>query len=296
MKENKWLKEIPLMILMGSPLLVYAYLKPLLPEQLASHYTTNSQGKWIADSYMSPLGLVITMFIGCLISYVSTSFPLLSRWQWPLLQQQFTIIVPFLYALKAGLVLLLSAIPIYQMLVAAGKLTAGSGAVWSYAGGIGLLVLLHLFIYRLYAVMYRRSEEKPLARKPYVIIWVATHVVVSIGPLCSLLAATAMNAHTLMTQFILVFLAVCGNLMYNVRPNPYLGIRTPWTLKNDTVWRKTHRMGGILLFVFGVMGFIGTFLVNEKRELYILLLVLQIVALVPAVYSYIIYKKITHTP
>ena len=34
-------------------------------------------------------------------------------------------------------------------------------------------------------------------------------------------------------------LIVLGNLMTRVRPNWFMGIRTPWTLSSDTVWRKT---------------------------------------------------------
>jgi uncharacterized membrane protein len=37
---------------------------------------------------------------------------------------------------------------------------------------------------------------------------------------------------------------VLGNYLTRVEPNWFVGIRTPWTLSSDTVWRKTHRMGG----------------------------------------------------
>ncbi|MGO4293347.1 SdpI family protein [Chitinophaga sp. RAB17] len=296
MKENKWWKEVPLIVIMTCPFLVYYYLKPLLPELVPSHYTIDGSGQWVVDGRMAPGGFVTTMFFACLVVYLALSFPLLAKkWQTGL-RQQSVLLAPIIYSLKAGLILLFSAIPVYEMLVAGGKLTGGSAAMWSYIGGIALLVLLNLFIYRLYSVMYRHSEEKPLARKSYVIIWASTHVVVSIGPLCALLVAGRISADKMIPQFILVFLAICGNLLYNVRPNPYLGIRTPWTLKNETVWRKTHRMGGIMLFVFGVAGFFATLIANEHQSHYILLSVLLITALVPTAYSYIIYRKLIHQP
>ena len=37
---------------------------------------------------------------------------------------------------------------------------------------------------------------------------------------------------------------VLGNYFPTIKPNYFLGIRTPWTLENETVWRKTHRFGG----------------------------------------------------
>jgi uncharacterized membrane protein len=43
-----------------------------------------------------------------------------------------------------------------------------------------------------------------------------------------------------------------GNLMTRIRPNWFMGIRTPWTLSSDTVWRKTHRFGGAAFAIAGV--------------------------------------------
>jgi uncharacterized membrane protein len=43
-----------------------------------------------------------------------------------------------------------------------------------------------------------------------------------------------------------------GNLMTRIRPNWFVGIRTPWTLSSDTVWRKTHRFGGIAFVIAGL--------------------------------------------
>ena len=45
-------------------------------------------------------------------------------------------------------------------------------------------------------------------------------------------------------------LLVTGNVMGKLRPNHFVGIRTPWTLANDRVWDQTHRYGG-KVFVLG---------------------------------------------
>ncbi len=37
---------------------------------------------------------------------------------------------------------------------------------------------------------------------------------------------------------------VLGNYFGNLKPNRFVGIRTPWTLKSDETWRATHRLGG----------------------------------------------------
>src|SRR5205814_8854834 len=45
---------------------------------------------------------------------------------------------------------------------------------------------------------------------------------------------------------------VLGNVLPRARPNWWFGIRTPWTLSNDRVWLRTHRVGGYLLAGAGV--------------------------------------------
>src|SRR2546427_7244662 len=42
---------------------------------------------------------------------------------------------------------------------------------------------------------------------------------------------------------------VLGNSLARVQPTWFVGIRTPWTLSSDTVWRKTHRTGGVTVVI-----------------------------------------------
>jgi uncharacterized membrane protein len=50
----------------------------------------------------------------------------------------------------------------------------------------------------------------------------------------------------------LILLAIMGNYLGNLRPNYFIGIRTPWTLESPATWRATHRLGGRLMF-FGAL-------------------------------------------
>ncbi|WP_218827636.1 SdpI family protein [Rubricoccus marinus] len=45
----------------------------------------------------------------------------------------------------------------------------------------------------------------------------------------------------------ILILGVLGNAMPSLRPNWFFGVRTPWTLRDDDVWRQTHRVTGHLL-------------------------------------------------
>jgi immunity protein, SdpI family len=50
-----------------------------------------------------------------------------------------------------------------------------------------------------------------------------------------------------------LLVAGLGNLMGKVRPNFFVGIRTPWTLTSKRAWVKTHRVGGWVMTAFGIV-------------------------------------------
>jgi uncharacterized membrane protein len=53
-----------------------------------------------------------------------------------------------------------------------------------------------------------------------------------------------------------------GNYLPNLRPNYFVGIRTPWTLEDAETWRATHRLGGKLMFFGSLLLLISEFFVS----------------------------------
>lgn len=62
------------------------------------------------------------------------------------------------------------------------------------------------------------------------------------------------------TSLVGIVLVIAGNLLPRLRPNSAMGIRTRWTLRDETVWMKTHRAGGYFLFAFGLTLIAWTFI------------------------------------
>lgn len=56
--------------------------------------------------------------------------------------------------------------------------------------------------------------------------------------------------------FTLLFLAV-GVLMEHTKRNFFVGIRTPWTLSSDKVWKKTHQLAAPLFYFTAASTFVG---------------------------------------
>lgn len=87
----------------------------------------------------------------------------------------------------------------------------------------------------------------------------------------------------------LVFIII-GNYLQRVRSNYFMGIRTPWTLSNETVWKKTHRLSGKLFFIGGLLILISAFLPDGYKSVIMWGSIVLCVA-VPYLYSYLVYKK-----
>lgn len=87
----------------------------------------------------------------------------------------------------------------------------------------------------------------------------------------------------------LVFIII-GNYLQRVRSNYFMGIRTPWTLSNETVWKKTHRLSGKIFFIGGLLILISAFLPDGYKSVIMWGSIVLCVA-VPYLYSYVAYKK-----
>ncbi|MCL2687637.1 MAG: SdpI family protein [Methanobrevibacter sp.] len=93
-----------------------------------------------------------------------------------------------------------------------------------------------------------------------------------------------------------IFFVIVAHYMEDIKPNNYLGIRTPWTLKNDLVWEKTHRLGsytfmiaGFILIVYGLATFISENFIYLGIGLFIAIF---LAAFIPIIYSYYEFKKL----
>jgi len=87
-----------------------------------------------------------------------------------------------------------------------------------------------------------------------------------------------------------VLFIVLSNYLTRVEPNWFVGIRTPWTLSSDTVWRKTHRTGGWLMVLGGFVVAASAFL-PHGAFLPLLITAIVIMAVIPTVQSYILWKR-----
>ncbi len=89
-----------------------------------------------------------------------------------------------------------------------------------------------------------------------------------------------------------VMFAMLGNYFQTLRPNYFIGIRTPWTLENENVWKSTHRLGGKIWMIGGIIIAILSFNITDNQMFSIIFsTTLFILAVIPIFYSYWAFKN-----
>lgn len=85
-----------------------------------------------------------------------------------------------------------------------------------------------------------------------------------------------------------------GILLKHAKKNWFVGIRTPWTLSSDRVWRSTHDIGSKLFKIYAVLVFSTLFFQRPLIQyfLWIILAPIITIAIGLTVYSYFEYEKI----
>lgn len=95
----------------------------------------------------------------------------------------------------------------------------------------------------------------------------------------------------IVTTMVGLLFMVIGSQMPKIKSNWFIGIRTPWTLSSEEVWKNTHILGGKTFIIGGLLLIIAGFLENQF-SLYLFIVAIILAAIVPMVYSYVWYRKL----
>lgn len=174
-----------------------------------------------------------------------------------------------------------------------------SGEVDGYADktlGLFLLPLTAIGITALFWIIPRvepRRANLQRSGKAFGAIWIATLLL--LGVLQVMTVAVALGAVIDVTQATMVgtgaLFVVLGNYLPKVRPNYLVGIRTPWTLSSDLSWTRTHRLGGWLFVISGlILAGLGLVGIAPEYLLVVLLGGITILLVVVFAYSYRVWK------
>ncbi|NGQ96575.1 DUF1648 domain-containing protein [Brevibacillus sp. SYP-B805] len=164
----------------------------------------------------------------------------------------------------------------------------------------GMFFLTYLLISGLLIVLTNlsrridpRKENYPKFEKAFGIIRLLVLFVLSAGFIFVIAVNLGLAVDAVIAAHLLVGVTwlVIGNYLGQVRSNYFIGIRTPWTLASDEVWRKTHRFSGPLWVVVGAIMVISAFVPFLRQTPFLLFALIAASALLPVLYSYVIYRQ-----
>jgi uncharacterized membrane protein len=92
-----------------------------------------------------------------------------------------------------------------------------------------------------------------------------------------------------------ILIMVLGNYFKVIQPNYFIGIRTPWTLESQEVWKATHAFAGKLWFCGGLIIILGGLIFSGLIFAKAFIAIGIILAFVPVAYSFVKFKQLEKT-
>ena len=167
------------------------------------------------------------------------------------------------------------------------------GAKWNIFWMAALPVVMTLFFEILPKIDPRKDSYQKHSGAFSWITWITVILFIVISWI-TVAVSKGMNLN--MSRIILIILGISflgmGNFMGQLRQNYFVGIRTPWTLSNEIIWKKTHRRGAVVFALMGLMLLISILLPAEYLVAVILTVTLGGSVYV-VLYSYLLFRKIS---
>ena len=173
-----------------------------------------------------------------------------------------------------------------------------SGQVDGYSGrafGAFMFPVMLIFIYFLLLIapsLDPKKERYAEFEKVYRIFRVAFLII-----MFGIFLATGLynlnykiNIGVVIPIFVGALMMLIGNYMGKIKKNYFFGIRTPWTLSSETVWNKTHRVGGYAFILFGILIMVSP-LLNETLGTVAFIVGILIMTVGTFGCSYIFYRQ-----
>lgn len=159
-----------------------------------------------------------------------------------------------------------------------------------------VILILPVFTYILLTIIPWLDKNKKLAAMGNKYTQLKYVLVSLMSALSIYIINVTMNENQNTFKFIAIFTSIffilIGNYLKTLKTNHYVGVRTPWTLNNEAVWKKTHEMTSYLWIALGVILLLAVFLINNQLIYPIFLSIIIIASIIPIVYSYLTSKSL----
>ncbi len=149
----------------------------------------------------------------------------------------------------------------------------------------GIMAAMHIFCL---LVTFADPKRSNIGQKAIgIVYWIIPAVsVLAMGATYAFALGIEVNIGMICCLLIGFILVILGNYLPKAKQNYTFGYKIPWTLNSEENWNRTHRLAGWLMVILGIILMINAFLLWEW-----LFIAFLPAALVPIIYSYILYLK-----
>ncbi len=152
-----------------------------------------------------------------------------------------------------------------------------------------MLLATHLF--GLYFMGLDQKQKGQNKKALNMIFWIVPLIsLYSNGMVYAIAFGKSFDFVLLMPVLLGVMFVFIGNYLPKVKQNRTLGIKVSWTLNNEENWNKTHRLGGKVWVISGLVILFSIFL-PQAAIMPVVACAVIAATIIPIVYSYCIYKK-----
>ncbi|MCI2779074.1 SdpI family protein [Clostridium perfringens] len=158
---------------------------------------------------------------------------------------------------------------------------------------IGAVVIFTLIIFDVNAPKIANLSEENVKIKTMRTLNRLTILIIIISCMFSILSPIKSSLDLKTNEILLVglcsiFIMFFGNLAPKIPFNRYMGLRLPWTVRDEDTWRVAHRILGYVSFPIGIMMFVLSFFF--KIETIVVTGILTWI-IIPSIYSLVFYYK-----
>lgn len=158
---------------------------------------------------------------------------------------------------------------------------------------IGVVVIFTLIIFDVNAPKIANLSEGNVKIKTMRTLNRLTILIIIIGCIFSILSPIKSSLDPKTNEILLVglcsiFIMFFGNLAPKIPFNRYMGLRLPWTVRDEDTWRVAHRILGYVSFPIGIVMFVLSFFF--KIETIVVTGILTWI-IIPSIYSLVFYYR-----
>lgn len=156
---------------------------------------------------------------------------------------------------------------------------------------MGLIIIALIILDLKMAEIAKLSEDNPKVKTMRSMNRLIIAVIIALGGyyiVSPALTISAEHSDKLLIIGLAIFIIIFGNIAPKIPFNRYMGLRLPWTIRDEDTWKIAHKITGYLAFPIGFIMIICSFFFKAQ---YIAGVGILSWILIPGLYSLWFYYK-----